>query len=44
MFQNLIKIFQDGIVLSDSENIIYSNQKIESIFEIIVDLNNDNIN
>ncbi len=44
MFQNLIKIFQDGIVVSDSEKIIYSNKKIESIFEIISDLNNENLN
>jgi hypothetical protein len=32
MFMNLLSIFHDGIVLTENENIIYSNNQMEEIF------------
>lgn len=35
MFTNLTKVSQDGIVLSDGDKIIYSNAKLEDIFDVM---------
>jgi len=34
MFHNLIRIFHDGILLTEGENIVFANLSLEKIFEL----------
>lgn len=46
MFNNLLKVFHDGIIIMEEEQILYSNKKIIRIFNLekkIQSMNQDQI-
>lgn len=44
MFNNLLKVFHDGIIISGDEKILYRNEKIFDIFNIKSQVFRDMIN
>jgi hypothetical protein len=37
MFHNLMKVFHDGIIITEMENIVYKNKQIEKTLNIQLD-------
>ena len=37
MFHNILKVFQDGLILTEGEDIVYANSAVREVYDLCVE-------